>query len=475
MFASTSFGNLDFPINLAPKQRNAVLRALSWCKELADLSDVWYNEARDNANYGTALNREINGKTLSIYPLLAARLDAGLYTRQLSLNHLPVWLDGEKVCIVGARGKGHDLHTDLVASLILLLGQEEPVLQALPRTLSASIYPERFRNARFNRLPFLPAEQEAVFVPFREHLADAEWEPLAYLFDLPERDWTILRDRFPWHDEPEAALGMAYWLSEDHERPAEDHLWVLNIVQQHAVDDFEAVLRSYLYCPHEEVRRHVLSHYRPEDSSEAWMFLEPRFELEEDERNLVLIHEILQTYPELESFLLNRSLRLVENGEDSSLYRTALAWLSHRTDMDEWLMELLPSLEPHELGPYLHQVQTYGAWFEDFGTDCLSLPFEGIHRGVVDCSARNPSFNPFNLWLPLMENGSGNMKVIIMRHFGRLSLDEVYRMLERCWKSRWRFVVNATHRLVAKEYPDYPKRAEMEAYGYTSVNYWTRR
>ena len=205
------------------------------------------------------------------------------------------------------------------------------------------------------------------------------------------------------------------------------------------------------------------------------MFLEPRFELEEDERNLVLIHEILQTYPELESFLLNRSLPLVENGEDSPLYRTALAWLSHRIDMDEWLMELLPSLEPHELGPYLHQVQTYGAWFEDFGTDCLSLPFEGIHRGVVDCSARNPSFNPFNLWLPLMENGSGNMKVIIMRHFGRLSLDEVYRMLERCWKSRWRFVVNATHRLVAKEYPDYPKRAEMEAYGYTSVNYWTRR
>jgi hypothetical protein len=67
------------------------------------------------------------------------------------------------------------------------------------------------------------------------------------------------------------------------------------------------------------------------------------------------------------------------------------------------------------------------------------------------------------------------MKVIIMRHFGRLSLDEVYWMLELCWKSRWRFVVNATHRLVAKEYPDYPKRAEMEAYGYTSVNYWTRR
>jgi len=47
--------------------------------------------------------------------------------------------------------------------------------------------------------------------------------------------------------------------------------------------------------------------------------------------------------------------------------------------------------------------------------------------------------------------------------------------LELCWKSRWRFVVKATHRLVAKEYPDYPKRAEMEAYGYTSVNYWTRR
>ncbi len=135
MLAKTSFGSLDFPINLATKQRNAVLRALSWCKELADLSDVWSKEVRDNANYGTALNREINGKTLSIYPLLAARLDAGLYTRQLSLNHLPVWLDGEKICIVSARGKGHDLHTDLVASLILLLGQEEPVLQTLPQTL----------------------------------------------------------------------------------------------------------------------------------------------------------------------------------------------------------------------------------------------------------------------------------------------------------------------------------------------------
>ena len=474
MLASTAFGALDFPTNLAAKQRKAVLRALSWCKDLADLSDVWSREVRDSANYGTALNREINGKTLSIYPLLAARLDAGLYTRQLSLNHLPVWLDGEKVCIVGARGRGHDLHTDLVASLILLLGQEEPVVQALPQTLRRALNPEMFGHGLHYRIP-RREEREAVFEPFREHLANGAFESYVYLALLPDVEWAILRDHFPWHDEPEAALDMAYWLTEEHERPAADHLWVFSILREQAPDDFGQVLETYLHHPDDVVRRHVLEAYRPADADLAWMFLEPRFELEEDERNLVLIHEILQTYPELESFLLNRSLRLVENGEDSPLYRTALAWLSHRTDMDEWLMELLPSLEPHELGPYLHQVQTYGAWFEDFGMDCLSLPFEGIHRGVVDCSARNPSFNPFNLWLPLMENGSGNMKVIIMRHFGRLSLDEVYRMLERCWKSRWRFVVNATHRLVAKAYPDYPKRAEMEAYGYTSVNYWTRR
>src|SRR5210317_1953886 len=107
MLASTAFGELDFPTTLATKQRDAVLRALSWCDELADTSDLWSRHIHDLSDHGTSLNREINGKTLSIYPLAAARLDAGLHVRQVNVNHLPVWVDGHKICVVGKRGRGH--------------------------------------------------------------------------------------------------------------------------------------------------------------------------------------------------------------------------------------------------------------------------------------------------------------------------------------------------------------------------------
>lgn len=475
MLASTAFGELDFPTTLATKQRDAVLRALSWCDELADTSDVWSRHVHDLSDHGTSLNREINGKTLSIYPLAAARLDAGLHVRQVNVNHLPVWVDGHKICVVGKRGRGHDLHTDLVASLILLFCQEEPVYQALPRTLVRAIYPQfgSGHEGRY-RLNVRPAEQEAVFEPFREHLAEGEWEPLAYLMDLTDRDWTVLRDRFPWGNEPEAALNIAYWVMEEHERPANDHLWVINIVRQHAPEDLEEVLRSYLYAPQDEVRRQALMEYHPQEAEAAWRWLEPCFELEAEERHRMLVHETLQEYPELEERLIQRSLQLVEDAEAGVFQRLVVAWLSHHVDMDEWLFDLLPSLEPYELGGYLHEIQTYGDWFEDFATECLAMPFEGVHLGVVACSATNLSFNPFPLWLPLMQNGSGTMKLNIMKHLHRLPLEEAYLLLELGWKSQWRFVITATHRTVAKAFPDYPLRAEMEAHGYTSVQHWKR-
>ena len=85
-------------------------------------------------------------------------------------------------------------------------------------------------------------------------------------------------------------------------------------------------------------------------------------------------------------------------------------------DMDETIQHVLPTLEPHLLGRFLREIETSGPWLRAFAEECLESPFESVHIGIVDCTARNPSFNPFNLWLPLMQHGSGTMKLTILRN-----------------------------------------------------------
>ncbi len=223
-----------------------------------------------------------------------------------------------------------------------------------------------------------------------------------------------------------------------------------------------------------ELRAAALSEYRPENPETAWENLAPC--LEDELTHLAIqAHETLQTYEQLEYRLVHRSLGLLEAGVGAAFQVVLVPWLSYRMDMDETIQRVLPTLAPHQLSRFLREIETAGPWLQSFAEESLDSPFESVRMGLVDCTARNPSFNPFNLWLPLMQHGSGTMKLAILRNLHRVTEEQAYVLLELGWKSRWRFVIRNTHRIVEQQFPNYPHREAMEAYGFSSVDMWVNR
>jgi hypothetical protein len=473
----TPFGEIRFPATLPQYQLEAILRALSWSNEMVHHHCHWKKAMGETGDMGVALHRDLNGHSLTVYPLLAAKLDAGIYVREVDLNHLPVWVDGNKVCIVGQKGRGHDLHTDLVATLILLVGQDEPNPKDMPRTLARALFPEISftsgleRRARFARV----TRQNEISEAFNAAMSYDVADPALYVDALPREDWQILRDRYPWDEEPETALTIADWMGGQIDRPVNDHVWAMSIYRAHAPGEYERLmLPALLHFEHPEVRAQALRDYVPEDAEMAWEHIGACLD-DEVETIARHAHEVLQTYPALESRLVERSRLLMEALGEGRFHRFLVGWLSHHQDMDEELQAMLPGLEPHELGTFMRDIRTNGQWFEDFGHDCLEMPFEGVHLGLIECSAKNLSFNPFYLWLPLMRDGSGTMKLAILRNLHRLPPDEAHVLLEFGWKSQWRFVIKETHRIVEKHFPNYPHKDAMLAHGFDSVTHWPSR
>ena len=141
MGTETHFGELTFPDQVSQRRRAAILRALNWCNDMVQASQLWSKGRRD-FGLGIELSRQVNGKVLKAYPLLAAKMDAGVKVSEFEKYHLPVMVDDRSICIVGARGRGRDLHTDLVATTIMLFSAVEPETSVMPRTLLRAIYPD---------------------------------------------------------------------------------------------------------------------------------------------------------------------------------------------------------------------------------------------------------------------------------------------------------------------------------------------
>lgn len=473
----TEFGEIEFNPRLRPKKKRAILRALAWCEELANEGTKWEKGQREVDSRGIALHKHINGHELAVFPLVAAQMDGGMYHQEVSPNHLPVWVDGHKICVVSMRGRGIDLHTDLVASLVKVFTSPEPPKFALPRTLLRALYPEISFASGLERQAHLAwaIRQNEIIDAFNAAMRYEVADPALYVDALPLEDWQILRNRYPWGDVSGTALVVADWMLGQIDRPVNDHVWAMNIFRAHEPGEYERVLLpDLLRFNHPEIRALALRDYLPADAELAWEHIGACLgdEVETIARHA---HEVLQTYPMLESRLVERSWLMMEELGEGRFPRFLLGWLSHQQDMDGELQAMLPGLEPHELGKFMRNIRTNGQWFEEFGHDCLEMPFEGVHLGLIECSSKNLSFNPFSLWLPLMRDGSGTMKLAILRNLHRLQPDEAHVLLEFGWRSQWRFVIKETHRIVEKHFPDYPHKDVMLAHGFDSVTHWPSR
>ena len=85
MILNTPFGPLHPPSGIKKERVAAVVRALDWCEAIASGSSWSIHKIGERAS----LCQIINGHSLEMFPLEAARLDLGLES-QFASRHLPI-------------------------------------------------------------------------------------------------------------------------------------------------------------------------------------------------------------------------------------------------------------------------------------------------------------------------------------------------------------------------------------------------
>lgn len=141
MNQETPFGILELGTQSNKNKADAVLRALRWCETILS-STLWTPKISVRE---ISLCRTINGQAIEIFPLEAAKLDLGIQSRFAAV-HLPIHLNNSNACVRSTHTRPRPLHTDMVASVMLLLGGTELIPDRLPRTLHSILTAEQIAS-----------------------------------------------------------------------------------------------------------------------------------------------------------------------------------------------------------------------------------------------------------------------------------------------------------------------------------------
>ena len=184
---------LHVPENTDTRILEAVLRALGWCNDLLE-GTLWTTHT---VNGECTLQRTINEHLVTLYPMEAASMDLGMETRY-SPGHLPIEVNNTSVCVRSRPSHEPPLHTDMVASVILLLADDDVDPAAIPKTLHAILTDEQRaalppqRSQRARTVPGQPSTSGREFLPEARILALIEQHPNAtFSVQFERRDGTL--------------------------------------------------------------------------------------------------------------------------------------------------------------------------------------------------------------------------------------------------------------------------------------------
>ena len=190
MIHKTPFGLLKCPVSIEKKQIDAVQRALLWCETILT-STLWTPKSVGN---NISLQRTINGQTIEIFPLEAAFMDFGIKSR-FNTDHLPIHLNNQNACVRSIHPRSRPLHTDMIASMILLLGRADIDSAAVPRTLHAILTQKQIAS-----LPPPPPPRGA-YVPGQPSTSGREFLPESRILELSDQNQnTIFSIQFEKRD-----------------------------------------------------------------------------------------------------------------------------------------------------------------------------------------------------------------------------------------------------------------------------------
>ena len=186
----TPFGPLHPPEKIEQKRVDAVHRALRWCETIHS-STLWTPIIVGNS---ISLQRTINEQTIELFPLEAAYVDLGMKSR-FAADHLPIHLNNSNACVRSTHSRPRPLHTDMIASMMLLLGRNEFNPAAVPRTLHSILTAEQQSS-----LPPPPPSRQP-YVPGRPSTSGREFLPESRILGLTRQNPnTIITIQFEKRD-----------------------------------------------------------------------------------------------------------------------------------------------------------------------------------------------------------------------------------------------------------------------------------
>lgn len=472
MLEDTPFGELRLPHSLPIPRKKAILRALSWCLSIISKTSFWNISDKEGVDCGKGVSRKIGKKTLTVYPLVAARMDSGVEANHLgiSFNHLPIQVNGRSVCVVPMNRSKSLLHTDMVASILQLFCTEKPPTSVIPYTLGRRLYPEDYPRPPVNMHGVYVGERRnEIFETLRQRavlIADA----VDYaLNELEHEDWVLLRDHFPWDEQPNLALHLSAALMTP-ERSEQDWQWLLDVYQRHEHEEYVTFLLPNLFNHfHANIILRAIDEHRFGSQDEAWGCLAPLLRYE-DENVRIAAHRSLATFDNLEERLIDESLSMLPEPRDhrdvSSMETYLAAWLSHKIEIEDRLENIVTHLDAHRLVSFLKDSNLQGDWFLPYAEAWIEQPFLGVHGAIVECTSKNPRIDHHKLWLELMKNGRGTLQSLILEHLDVMDDESAFEFLDIGWKSHLRYIVRRTHETVENSYPNYPRMQEMYLHGY---------
>ena len=181
MLHKTPFGLLQSPPRARKERIDAVLRALRWCETIL-AGSLW---THNSTGHKISLQRTINKQSIEIFPLEAACLDLGMQSR-FPASHLPIYLNNSNACVRSTRHRPRPLHTDMIASVMLLLGSDDFDPYQVPATLRPILTVKQLAVLPPRPFPNMYAPAPALDA---HPLTLTDEEAREYILTTPENQW----------------------------------------------------------------------------------------------------------------------------------------------------------------------------------------------------------------------------------------------------------------------------------------------